>query len=188
MRTDGTTGPGLRLPAPRAVAWLGIVSAALLILSTPAAAGALVHLESPANLLLITMLTVAGVQAGRAIRRGWGTGAKRPLGKPAWALLLLGAGAAVVLIAGRPAPDSRVVEMAAFSFAPETVTAEEGRVTLRLQNRDTVRHTFTVDALDIDVNVGPGQHRKVSLVLPPGTYRFYCIPHDPRMEGDLIVR
>lgn len=188
MQTEGTTGRELRGPAPRTVALLGVVSAALLVLSTPAAAGALVHLESPANLLLITMLTVGGVQARRAIRRGGGAGAKRPLGKPAWALLLLGAVAAVALIAGRPGPDNRLVEMAAFSFAPETVTAEEGRVTLRLQNRDTVRHTFTVDDLDVDVNVAPGQYREVSLLLTPGTYRFYCIPHDPRMEGDLIVR
>lgn len=47
MQTEGTTGRELRGPAPRTVALLGVVSAALLVLSTPAAAGALVHLESP---------------------------------------------------------------------------------------------------------------------------------------------
>jgi plastocyanin len=188
MQIEGTTGPGIRRLAPRTLAWLGIVSAVLLLSSAPAAAGALIHLESPASLLLITMLTVGGAQAGRAIRRNPGAGAKLARRALAWLLLLLGAVAAVVLFAGRPAAARRVVEMAAFSFVPETVTAEEGRVTLRLENRDSVRHTFTVDELEVDVNVGPGQFREVSLVLAPGTYRFYCIPHDPRMEGDLIVR
>ncbi|HEV8164573.1 MAG TPA: plastocyanin/azurin family copper-binding protein, partial [Actinomycetota bacterium] len=57
-------------------------------------------------------------------------------------------------------------------FDPTTLTAQGGKVTVAVRNRDLFWHTFTVDA-------------------KPGTYRFYCrIPAHAAvgMHGTLVVR
>ncbi len=57
-------------------------------------------------------------------------------------------------------------------------------------NDDTMIHTFTIDALNIDVKVGPRSERLFELKSPkPGTYEFHCrIPgHEDLMRGTLTV-
>jgi plastocyanin len=106
------------------------------------------------------------------------------------------AGVALILVAGAVAWSSTgsawgarttTVTMEAFDFRPRTVGAAAGKVSLHLVNNDTSRHTFTSDALGVDVSVAPGQSRRIRFGAAPGTYDFYCKPHTPGMEGELIV-
>lgn len=67
-------------------------------------------------------------------------------------------------------------EVTATNFAFEDVTAAAGG-SLVVVNEDPFMHTFTVDALGIDVKLLPGDSTIVELPDAAGTYTYYCIPH-----------
>jgi uncharacterized cupredoxin-like copper-binding protein len=68
------------------------------------------------------------------------------------------------------------MQLASFSFSPNTVAARVGQpVRLTLQNGDNIFHEFSLDNSDIDVQVAPGTMQKVDLVFSkPGTYVIAC--------------
>lgn len=77
------------------------------------------------------------------------------------------------------------------AFSESELTVEAGEVTLLLSNHDLFWHTFTIDALGVDVKVPIGGERQVTFKAEPGTYTFYCaIPgHETiGMRGTLILR
>ena len=57
-----------------------------------------------------------------------------------------------------------------------------GGETLLIKNDDPFHHTFTVDALGIDVHLGPSSEKLVELPDQPGTYVLYCDPHTSGKE------
>ena len=67
-------------------------------------------------------------------------------------------------------------EVTAVNFVFEDVTAAAGS-SIVLRNQDPFMHTFTVDALGIDVKLLPGDATIVQLPDTVGTYTYYCIPH-----------
>lgn len=93
--------------------------------------------------------------------------------------------------------DSTVaVALADVSFPAEPVTIASGEIVrIAITNHDSELHTFTVDGLAIDADVGPGKTVDVWVQADtPGTYELYCKPHsspagDARegMVGTLIV-
>ncbi|MBD0330395.1 MAG: cupredoxin domain-containing protein [Thermoleophilia bacterium] len=60
-----------------------------------------------------------------------------------------------------------------FSFSPPTLSAAAGTVSLRLENRGQLPHTFTIDGL-VDLEVPAGETRSATFTVAPGSYRFYC--------------
>ena len=61
---------------------------------------------------------------------------------------------------------------------------------LLLDNRDPILHTFTIEAIDVDVKMGPGREKVYQLKsVPPGEYGYYCrVPGHEAMDGILTVR
>lgn len=154
----------------------------------------------------IGWLVVVGGAAGLVGGIAGFVDARRGLfGTPRWAgfgatLVLLAAGFLVgtlVATAGMrfsetPAPadvaltpDATLdVGLADFAFAPEDVQIPANQIVLlRLSNTDPEPHTFTVDALGIDVEVASGKTAEVWLEAPAGTYPVYCRPHSD-VSGD----
>jgi plastocyanin len=77
------------------------------------------------------------------------------------------------------------------AFAPDTLSAAPGRITVAVRNRDLFWHTFTIDALRVDVRAPVGRLRTVTFEAQPGTYSYYCrIPGHAAlgMRGTLTVR
>jgi plastocyanin len=108
------------------------------------------------------------------------------------ALIVAGAVVSVVAAAGIesvPAHegDIRVVTQD-LEFRPVAIDAEGTTVSVHITNKDSTRHTFTIDELGIDLSVPPEGTQRVSFEAEPGAYRFFCRPHDPSMQGELIVR
>lgn len=66
--------------------------------------------------------------------------------------------------------------LAAFEFDRATYDVAGG-ATILVKNSDPFVHTFTVDALDIDVDLGPGSETLVTIPAEPGTYVLFCQPH-----------
>jgi plastocyanin len=72
-------------------------------------------------------------------------------------------------------------------FSPASLEVDSGGAVF-LKNDDPVLHTFTVDELDIDVDLPAGKTVRVPIDGDAGEYRFYCVPHAPDMEGTLTIR
>jgi plastocyanin len=190
----------LRFARKVGVVWLGVVSLALLVMNAPFTVDALMHPESPADFVPVTMLTVGGLLAVIATVPAFRNARGRRTDS-AFPRIAAAAGVAIVVLAiggsmfasaavtnDAPADGSTIVDMENFAFGPETITATAGEVSFYVTNNDSARHTFTVDELGVDESIAPGQSKQITFDTKAGTFRFYCKPHDPGMEGELTVQ
>ena len=77
-----------------------------------------------------------------------------------------------------------------FYFGPTVLTGSAGqKFTVELKNEGTVAHTFTIDSLNIDVELQPGESKSISVTFPQsGFTEFYCRFHRTSgMVGELTV-
>lgn len=82
------------------------------------------------------------------------------------------------------------VEQDDFYFGPTVLTGSAGQqLTIELKNEGSVPHTFTIDALNVDVELQPDQTKEVSVTFPQsGFTEFYCRFHRTSgMVGELTV-
>jgi plastocyanin len=185
------------LPRTGAV-FLGVVSLAIVGSSVPFLAEALIHPESLADFIPLVLLVVSGVVtvvAGvPAYREARGTAAAsaapRALAIAAVAVFVVASAVSVVSAAGvddvAAQPGDVTMATRDFAFSPATITADAGTVGIHLTNDDKTRHTFTIDGVT-DISVAPGQAQREAFDVQPGTYRFYCMPHESEMDGTLVV-
>jgi plastocyanin len=91
----------------------------------------------------------------------------------------------------RVAPqNAREVQTVNVAFVPRSFEVPSGKVTVAVRNRDLFWHTFTIDALKVDVRAPVGRLQLVSFEAKPGTYTYYCrIPSHRNlgMRGTLRV-
>jgi plastocyanin len=126
-----------------------------------------------------------------------GPGERRTVGAVLAVVGVLAAVSAVLTVAGRDTvPDALAdqadltVRMEDFEF-DESAYELDGGATVLVENDDPFAHTFTVEALDIDVDLGPYSEVLVELPDEPGTYVLYCEPHtsdaDDPSEDDMAA-
>jgi uncharacterized cupredoxin-like copper-binding protein len=88
-------------------------------------------------------------------------------------------------------PIAVVIELNDIYFEPETVTiAANTPVTVTLTNSGAAPHNFSIDQLQIDQDVQPGETKTITITAPAGTYQFYCnVPghKEAGMVGTLTV-
>jgi plastocyanin len=63
-----------------------------------------------------------------------------------------------------------------FKYAPKAISVTGGSKVF-VRDDDPFFHTFTIDALGIDVPFTAGSSKLVAIPARPGTYIFYCKPH-----------
>lgn len=75
---------------------------------------------------------------------------------------------------------SVVVELVDFAFEPTFLEGGEDTVTVSLENTGTVAHTFTIDALEVDEVLDPGQQAEIDVELTEADEPvvFICRFHD----------
>ena len=71
------------------------------------------------------------------------------------------------------------------AFHPTTVNVSAGKVTLTVTNKDTVKHTFTLDDGSSTTDLLPGTTTTITLQLT-ATVGWHCSIH-PTMTGTLKV-
>lgn len=146
------------------------------------------------GILLIPGLVLAISGAVKALRARRDPAATDPREAKLVRSVLIVAGAltvlsAVVTLATRSTADASKaavsIDIKDFEFDPETVSIAGGE-TIYLKNSDPFLHTFTIDALKIDVTFGPGSSKLVEIPAAAGEYVFYCTPHtgDPENPGE----
>jgi plastocyanin len=82
------------------------------------------------------------------------------------------------------------VEQDNFYFGPTVITGSSGqKLTIELKNEGSVAHTFTIDSLNVDVELQPDESKDVSVTFPQsGFTKFYCRFHRTSgMVGELTV-
>lgn len=105
-----------------------------------------------------------------------------------------------IVVAGENANDHGTEEVAGvpefeleldeFYFRPTVLSGEAGQtISLELLNNGSNVHTFTVDAVNVDVEVQPGQNAFTKVTFPEsGAFLFYCRFHaGGGMRGGLSV-
>jgi plastocyanin len=187
-------GIGLLRVRPRAgIAVLGLTSLVLGLVAVLFLSPHLAHPGSPVD-FLHAVLSIAG----RALATVAGVGAWR--GATAAGARRLAAGAlglasaavavsavAVLTLSGEAARPRDLPVVVAGSQFPPTVTVEQGR-TLRLDNQDVFRHTFTVPDTDLDVGLPATTAVRTTVDLPPGSYDVICdIAGHEHMTAVLVV-
>jgi plastocyanin len=191
----------LRTRWPRVGAlWLGVVSLAELLFSASFLADALIHPETPRDFLPLMTFSLALVVGSTAAIPACRKGQRHDLpsrsatvvAAAAIAVFVIAATVSVVAAARVDSAPARAGDIQLtttdFRFSPNVVTTADTTVAIAVTNDDTTRHTFTIDELDVDLNVPPGTTQRVTVTADAGTYRFYCRPHVPGMAGSLVVQ
>ena len=123
-----------------------------------------------------------------------GRGAARPTGVLAVVFVVASLGLVWAMTDATPqvAPEGALeVKTVNVAYVPRTLEASGGKVTVALRNRDLFWHTFTIDALRVDIRAPVGRLRSATFEARPGTYSYYCrIPGHATlgMRGTLTVR
>lgn len=75
-------------------------------------------------------------------------------------------------------------------FDPAEIKIKAGKVKFVLPNEGAAEHDFSIDELNVQVNMPAGTTQTVEVDVPAGTYQYYCnIPghKDAGMVGTLVV-
>lgn len=149
------------------------------------------------GVLIAIGATVASMRAAKAGRPG-SAGERRAATVILAVLGVLAAASAVLTVTGRDTvPDAiaddadLAVTLADFEFDEAGYEVPAGGTVL-VKNDDPFVHNFTVDALDIDVDLGPYSEKLVEIPDEDGTYVLYCEPHtsdtDDPSEDDMASK
>jgi plastocyanin len=158
-------------------------------LAVPASAGDFIL-----NVASLIAAIVGIVAAIAVLRRRDAAASSTPLrvGMAGLAILLLAFVVGIVaLVTYKDAsPQAGDLELVTedFEFSEDALQAPGGEVSVFVENKDATLHTFTIDELDVDLDVPAGSSARVSFDAEPGTYEFYCVPHEADMNGDLEVQ
>ena len=95
-----------------------------------------------------------------------------------------------VAASGGSADRELLLGVSDLTYSTRSLRAQAGELHLAFANTDAVPHTFTIEALDVEVEAGGGEAARLTFTAEPGSYDFICtIPgHDtPSMRGVLTV-
>ncbi len=173
---------------------LGLTSAVMLVGNLPFA---LDHLAHPAS--AIDFVHAASGSLGRLLAVLAAVGAWRRASEASarrFAVGVMGLGAATVAFAGvamlattgDTAASEDVTVVVSGSAFPEQIVVGAGE-TLFVDNQDLFRHTFTVEATDVDAELPAASGVRVGIDVAPGTYDVICaVPGHEFMTATLEVR
>ncbi|MFL6206747.1 MAG: cupredoxin domain-containing protein [Acidimicrobiales bacterium] len=135
----------------------------------------------PGVLLAIygSVMAIRARRSGRTV----GPGERRFVAVTLAVLGVLAVASVVLTLTGRDTvPDAvadeadAVVHLEGFEYDQDGYELVGGGTVL-VENDDPFVHNFTIDALHIDVDLGPGSEKLIDIPDEPGTYVVYCEPH-----------
>jgi plastocyanin len=88
----------------------------------------------------------------------------------------------------RAAADT-VVEMKQTEFEPDVIEVSAGEIAVVVENDDPIVHTFTIDDLDVDEDLGAGDEKFIEFSAEPGDYELHCdVPGHESMDAIIRVQ
>lgn len=145
---------------------------------------------------ILTLLSVLGATmalvGGLGTFFGWSTASGRRLVFGAGLIFAVGAFTSISIAANTvsdgalPTDVEVLAQQVAFDPAEVTIGAEDTGVWV--DNRDGIRHTFSVPELGIDLEVPALKSRRIDIDAAPGTYQVFCdVPGHESMIATLTV-
>lgn len=178
--------------------WVGAVAVVLGLAAIGGNWGPLVdELSHPSSALGFTLTLIAAssgvllMVSGAGIITRWSGQAQTLL--RAWAgLVAIGALFAFGMassISSIPMVDGDVeVVTKANEFRPDEIVVSAGQAAVWIDNRDVVRHTFTVPELAIDAEIVGRKSQRIEIDAAPGQYVVFCtVPGHENMVATLVV-
>jgi plastocyanin len=140
---------------------------------------ALLDLATPAALAVLSLVGLAATAGAGWTREDPGAGSRAAgwtagMGLLAFAAMLVVGAAGGTRAPQAPAPSALTLNTVNMAYSATELRAQAGVITLRLSNSDLFWHTFTVDALGVNVQAPVGGEREVVFTAAPGVYAFYC--------------
>lgn len=134
------------------------------------------------------LVTVGGVAAFFGPPARW----VRPLALAAAGVFIAGTVGSVALAVNTDSatrlPDDVQVTAQQLMWAPDDVVINTGNSGIWIENKDGIRHTFTIPELDIDVEIPALKAQRVDIDAPPGSYLIICtVPGHESMTGTLTI-
>lgn len=178
---------------------LGLVAAVMGLLAIvgnlPATVDELTHPESsPAFILTLLAVTAAIVVmlSGVAAFRGWSPDSISAVAISASALFALGVFVSLAISATVESEEAAAgdVQVTAFGveFDPGEVTVAAGQTGFWVDNRDGIRHTFTIESLGLEIEIPALSSQRAEFDLDEGQYTVVCVvPGHENMAIDLTV-
>ena len=116
----------------------------------------------------------------------------RPLALAATGVFIAGTAGSVALAVNTDSaarlPDDVQVTAQQLMWAPEDVVINTGNSGIWIENKDGIRHTFTIPDLDIDVEIPALKAQRVDIDAAAGTYLIICtVPGQESMTGTLTI-
>jgi plastocyanin len=172
-----------------------VLSVLVVVLNAPFIIPALAVPASTVDFVMtgvILVLAVTNLVAAIAALRSSSTGARVGLvGRAMVALLLivLAVGVVARVTYESPPAQSGDIQLTAqdIEFTTDVIEANSGEVSVFVDNKDAALHTFTVEELDIDLQVPGGSTARITFDAPAGSYEFICVPHESVMKGTFEV-
>jgi plastocyanin len=170
---------------------LGLIT---IILNLPFLIGDLSHPESALSFNIGTVALLAAVLQTLVGVRVW-VSLSEHLARRSWqtAAVLFIVGLAISLVATMSLEDDvaqagdTMVRAHDVQFLPGSFTAAAGTAVF-IENQDPTRHTFTIEALGIDVELPANTARRVEIPAPAGTYEVICaVPGHDNMKATLTI-
>lgn len=142
--------------------------------------------------LFVTLTALVLAVAGVGALRRWSSS---PTPVLLGAALVFGIGSLVAVLAtasvesDQPLTDDTVIVATGNEFASERLVVSEGPNGFWLDNRDGIRHTFTIRATGFEIDAPGESQQRGDTVLEPGVYEVYCnVPGHENMAIELIVQ
>lgn len=190
-------GLGLLLRPGRAgPVTLGVASILFVVVNLRLLVDELAHPDTFVTFFPAAIGTVAGVVGAVGLAgflRRWPVRATGRVGAAASLLVLvaLGVGLSATFSVEDDLPQEGDLAVVADGdeWSPEALTAREaGPVAVFVTNADLRRHTFTIDELDVSVELPADASRRVTFTAPAGEYEFRSsVPGQSEMTGTLTV-
>ena len=174
---------------------IGVGSLLLLAGNIPFVASDLGHPESflPFVVMVVMLLgSLVAINAAVAYLLGASARPARRVAEVAVGLVLLSAlfGAVSAMRADDTTARAGDLPVSAknIEFEPAALRADAGRVSVHVDNGDLVHHNFTIDELDVALDVPAGRQRRTAFDAARGRYEFTCtvVGHED-MKGRLTV-
>lgn len=173
----------------------GILGGIALLGNMPAVISELARPESAPAFILTLYTTIAVIVvlvSGLGIFFGYTADPARALVLGVVAVFAVGTAASVVVALNTPSDAAAATDIQVTAekveFDPEGLTAAAGTVGVWVDNRDGIHHTFTIEDLDVDLEIPALKAKRVEFEAPPGTYEVICtVPGHESMTATITV-
>ena len=144
--------------------------------------------------LFLSILNLIGIASSIAVLRGQGdvvSSAARTIATVGIVVILAGVAFSVYSAVSYDSAEAQQGDIRLVTedtdFSDTSLEADEGTVSVFVDNNDGTTHTFTIEELDVDLEIPGGKAARVTFEAEQGSYEFICTPHEEDMAGNISV-